>query len=322
MGTVGTLEEHVASCKFTLLPCPKECKDDSDKVKRFTRKDLDKHLEEDCPNRDYNCKYCGEKDTYTSITNIHDQTCPEKPVACPNGCSATMQRQLVSEHVTTECELAVIACKYKRLGCDRELKRLDMAAHEEDDKLHLRMAMDTTVRLTTELETNTVELENKLKDAFQVLKNGEPLKFKLSGYQEKKVNNDSVQSPSYYISRNGYRMAIEVYPNGHSCGKGIYVSVYVYILEGAYDAQIKWPFVGKITFILLNQLEDKNHHQDVLELTAEDDAQAGDEGWGIHRFISRHALNHNPIKNTQYLKDDTLHFRMSVEPANHKPWLQ
>ena len=147
VGTVGTLEEHVATCKFTLLPCPKECKDDSDKVKQFMRKDLDKHLEEDCPNRDYSCKHCGEKGTYASITNIHDQICLKKPVPCPNGCSVIVQRQHVSEHVATECELTVIAYKYKRLGCDRELKRKDTAAHEEDDKLHLRMAMDTTVKL-------------------------------------------------------------------------------------------------------------------------------------------------------------------------------
>ena len=26
VGTVGTLEKHVATCKFTLLPCPKECR--------------------------------------------------------------------------------------------------------------------------------------------------------------------------------------------------------------------------------------------------------------------------------------------------------
>ena len=138
VGTIGTPEEHVAMSKFILLPCPKECKDDSDKVKQFMRIDLDNHLEEDCPNRDFSCKHCGEKITYASITNIHDQKCLKKPVPCPNGCSVIVQCQHISEHVATKCELTVIACKYKRLECD-------MVAHEEDDKLHLRMAMDTTV---------------------------------------------------------------------------------------------------------------------------------------------------------------------------------
>ncbi len=29
MGTVGTLEVHVGVSQFTLVPCPKECKDDN-----------------------------------------------------------------------------------------------------------------------------------------------------------------------------------------------------------------------------------------------------------------------------------------------------
>ena len=296
----------MTTCEFALVPCPKECKDKKKKVKLFVRNDLDKHLKEDCRNRDFTCKHCGEKGTYASITNIHFQKCLKKPVPCPNGCSSIMERQHVSEHVATECELTVIACKYKRLGCDRELKRKDMAAHEEDDKLHLRMAMDTTVKL-------------KEQDA---LKNGEPLKFKLTNYQEKKENSDSVQSPSYYTSPNGYHVALQVYANGEGTGEGTHVSVYAPILKGKYDDHLKWPFNGKIIFTLLNQLEDKNHHQGTTKLTAEHNTQAGGPAWGKGKFIPHSALDYDAVKNTQYLKDDTLYFRMSVEPADHKPWLQ
>ena len=47
VGTVGALEKHVATCGFTLVPCPKLCKNDSDEVNHFIRKDLDKHLKND-----------------------------------------------------------------------------------------------------------------------------------------------------------------------------------------------------------------------------------------------------------------------------------
>jgi hypothetical protein len=40
VGTVGTLEEHVATCGFILVYCPKQCRDDTDAVKCFTYKDL------------------------------------------------------------------------------------------------------------------------------------------------------------------------------------------------------------------------------------------------------------------------------------------
>ena len=39
-------------------------------------------------------------------------------------------------------------------------------------------------------------------------------------------------------------------------------------------------------------------------------------------FIPHSALGHDPVKNTQYLKDDTLYFRVFVEVVDHKPWLQ
>ena len=53
-----------------------------------------------------------------------------------------MQRQEIDKHLKTECEYVVIPCKYTELGCKTELKRKNMAAHEEDDKLHLYMAID------------------------------------------------------------------------------------------------------------------------------------------------------------------------------------
>ena len=84
-----------------------------------------------------------------------------------------------------------------------------MAAHEEDDKLHLRMAMDTTVKLgkkavelEQELQHKTVQLENKYA-ALKAQMNGESLQFTLTDFRKKKDNNNAVLSPSYYTSPNG-----------------------------------------------------------------------------------------------------------------------
>ena len=275
-----------------------------ERVRHIMRKDLDKHLEEDCSKRDYSCKHCGEKGTYTSITLMHDIECPKKPVPCPKGCFVTMQRKRVREHVTTECELTVIACKYKRLGCDRELKRKDMAAHEEDDKLHLRMAMDTTVKLTDLLERS------------------KSFHFKLTNYHTRKDETRSVFSPAHYISPNSYRMYMRVHANGDGEGEGTHVSAVVYIAKGDYDNQLKWPFVGTIKISLLNQLEDENHHICTMNMAPADNLQAAG-GWGYDKFIAHSELDYDPVNNTQYLKDDTLHFKVSALPEanDHKPWL-
>ena len=103
-GTVGTLEQHVATCEFAVVPCPKECKDENNGVQHFMRKDLASHLESTCSNRDYQCQHCEEKGTYASITQDHDKVCKKKIFPCPNaGCSEEMQRQHLDKHVRNEC---------------------------------------------------------------------------------------------------------------------------------------------------------------------------------------------------------------------------
>ena len=168
VGTVCTLEEHVATCGFTLVPCSKqtECEDDNDEVKCFMRKDLDEHLNRNCPNRDYECQSkCGEKGTYAYVTEVHDKTCKMKVLSCPNaGCDTKIQRQQISEHVS-KCPHTVVSCKYNGIGCNTELKREDMVPHVQDDKLHLHMALETVniqQSAINQLQVNTNSQEDKI----------------------------------------------------------------------------------------------------------------------------------------------------------------
>jgi hypothetical protein len=305
VGTVGTLEEHVATCGFTLVPCPKQCRDDTDAVKHFMKKDLDKHLKNDCPNRDHKCEYCGEKGTYATITEVHDKVCKMKRVPCPtDACRVKMQRQQVSEHVS-KCPHTVIPCKYEGIGCDKNLKRKDMTAHEQDDQLHLHMALET------------INSQEARLDSIQ----GRSKTFVLSEFKKKKEAKGRFQFPPFYTHPNGYHMALTVDANGCVAGEGTHVTVGAALLTGEHDAELKWPFIGEVTFTLLNQLEDKNHHAKTLSFHTTRNAHVGGTLWGLAQFILHSALAHNLVKNTQYLKDDTLYFRVSVKVADHKPWL-
>ena len=98
------------------------------------------------------------------------------------------------------------------------------------------------------------------------------------------------------------------------------MSVYAALLEGAYDASLSWPFIATVTFTLLNQLEDENHHIQSIECENNDFLKVGLRR-GKPRFISHAALPYNSVKNTQYLKNDTLYFRTSVKETRRKPWL-
>ena len=299
VGTVSTLEEHVAKCQFTLLPCPKECKDSGGKVNYYVRKDVMAHVIFICPNRDYNCGHCGKQGTYAGI-QVHDETCEVKGVICPEeGCGEKMQRRHLRKHVDTKCEHAVVPCKYVHIGCMTTLKRKDMAAHEKDSEEHLHMALE---------KINLLQEKNA---------NEEPLKFKLADYQRRKEEDECVESSPHYVSANGYHVALRVDANGNGSGKDSYLSAFAVFLKSRDEK----PFVGKITITLLNQIEDKKHYQKTVDVKERDNIQAG-RTLGQPKFFSHNELGYNPERNTEYLKDDTLYFRMAVEVADNKPWLQ
>ena len=118
----------------------------------------------------------------------------------------------------------------------------------------------------------------------------------------------------------GYHLLITIDANGFADGKGTHVSVFTKVLEGRYDNQLHWPFLGTVTVELLNQLGDDNHHKEDIAYDASKDMRVGSDK-GIFKFLPHSSLGHNPATNTQYLLDDTLYFRVSVKVDNHKPWL-
>ncbi len=99
-------------------------------------------------------------------------------------------------------------------------------------------------------------------------------------------------------------------------------------MKGDNDDSLSWPFTGTVTVELLNQLEDKNHHKKTTHIPSRRcasqrvvDGERG-EGYGWPKFISHADLAHKPLTNSQYLKDDTLIFRVSAEAPDYKPWLE
>ena len=287
-GTVGTLEEHVTTCDFTSVPCPKDCKRNNI-IQIIMRKDLEKHLKKECMNREHECQHCGKKDTFTNITGIHDDICEKKVLPCPNAdCSESMRRAKLEQHLENDCKHTMISCKYERIGCDVKMKRKDMGAHEQDDKAHLHQALNTVVKLQDDLRsaTETIEsmkevVQDRLQSVTETItsRQKKSVVFKIINYEKKKENNEGFDSQSFYSDINEYNMRINVYPNGNSDGEGTHVSVFVSILKGDNDDNLKWPFIGTVEIELLNQLEDENHHLKILTLDQEYNVRVG-SAWG------------------------------------------
>ena len=68
----------------------------------------------------------------------------------------------------------------------------------------------------------------------------------------------SLYSAPFYTSRFGYRLCLRVYLDGDGSGKGRYISYFLTIMKGEYDALLEWPFQHMGTMTLVNQKGNNN----------------------------------------------------------------
>ena len=254
---------------------------------------LDDHRNNDCPQRPFECHYCGEKGTYETISGPHNAVCKKKPVLCPHSeCDSKIQRQGIKRHLEN-CAYEEISCKYAKLGYGTKVKRKDAPRHEADASNHHELSLQTTLRLH--------DIVNKLNIT------PSPVTFALSGYAKRKAQDRVIVSPSFYTSRRGYNMAVEIHTkNGE-------IEAFVQMKPGLHDSKLKWPFTGKVTIKLLNQLEDQNHIK--LKESTERINRRGQTRLLINYCLPQDAIN-------TCLKDDTLFFKVTVEAFSHKSWLE
>lgn len=284
-GRFGDRKEHLARCTYAAIPCPNKCKDENNEVTKLT---LEDHLEH-CPNKVHVCPHCQKE---ADIAGVHDQTCPKKPVPCPNSeCSCTVQRRGIKRHLEV-CPYAETLCKYATLGCSVMMQRQAISTHEQDVQPHFHKAIEAV------MELRSLEKRRGIK-----LRSGESVTFKLTKYLQKKESTERFDSPSFSTSC-GHHLVVQIHVNG-SGNNHQHLSVSTQLTQS--DNEVG-PFNGKITIKLLNQLEDDNHHSKT--------------GRSLPKFIHNSKLSLNAANKRQYLKDDTLYFRVTVDTPDIKPWLE
>ena len=68
-------------------------------------------------------------------------------------------------------------------------------------------------------------------------------------------------SKPFYTGPKGYKMCLGVFPGGNGDGKGNSISVFIHMMKGECDSELKWPFRGSVVVELLNQMADHTHHR-------------------------------------------------------------
>ena len=269
------------------------------------------------------CPYCDFTSMQKEKLQQHLKTCDSHTFQCPNGCGAAPSRRGLDQHLE-ECPEQLVHCKFSMLGCDAEIPRKAMERHVATSSEHSTEFLLQHVLKLTDLVSQLCTKSGVSNPLVQktwltnnVIRREPPWVVKMTGFQEKKSK--EWYSDPVHSHFGGYKMCLRVDANGNGNGEGTHVSVFIYLMRGGNDANLQWPFNGTIKVSLLNQLEDGQHH--TRELWSPDEVsedvsgrvtvgERAVKGWGFPQFIPQEALSYSGDKNCQYLKDDTLFFRV------------
>ena len=313
IGKVREVEAHMRACDHQLVQCPNGC---NEIVYPHT---LQEHLQETCPHKHVQCPHCSLTDKHRIITgSSHLDVCPELPIPCHNKeCEEIIIRKEMEAH-REECPKEIVSCPYSAAGCSEMIKRENLSQHSEDS---LRLHLDIAMKRIEEIGKSNQSLETKIHN-HKILK--------LDEYTKRREEKTVWYSQGFYTTPGGYKMCLSVFCNGNGGAANHYLSCFIHLLSGEYDDTLEWPFRGEVTIELLNQLEDKNHEKELfyfnnsspLEYRIRVRGKDVGRGGGLQQFMPHTELSFKPTLNRQYLKDDSLYFRVSVKATSKtRPWL-
>ena len=335
VGGLDGLDQHLSNglvggeCQYVAVACPNLCGG------RVQRSDLEGHKVNDCPKRQFACTHCAYEATYQEISEDHWPKCSKYPLECPNDCGeGSIERQHLPNHLEV-CPLQLIDCEFDYAGCKEKAQRQKMQSHVDSSvKAHLQMVARHAKIQEKQIEALTAQV-HLLVTALQCSSTRSlaplyhlaffpPPVFMMTNFEQHKMDDDQWFSPPFYSHIGGYKMCISVHANGYDTGEGTCVSVYLRMMAGEYDDDLKWPFHGEVTVQLLNQRNNVNHCEEALVENSDYSSndcrecfarvqgvqQRGPE-WGYPKFIPHKKLTYNAAKDRQYLKNDCLKFQVN-----------
>ena len=291
-----------------------------------------------CPHRCEGCEWTGELrelDAHLDSSPPPEKClegCPFIVISCPlsyAGCTVKLARREMREHLveTAVGHMLMQAGRQKVLEADNERlkkeleERIEQIAELESDTSYLCSEKEEMEWKIHRFENKLEELETKVKDMIEryqlALRTGQPIgptDLTMYNFEQVKQVDGYWCSPPFHTHPMGYKMCLRVDANGWGNGKGTHVSVHVYLMKGAFDEHLKWPFRGEITIQLLGQNRphtvtvafsaDSTTAPYASRVTSENEMSGS--GWGCSWFIS-----HNELYTQQFLVNNCLYFRIS-----------
>ncbi len=161
-GQLQQLDEHLSDCEYVDTKCD-QCQKSIQKRNNF----MTTHLANECPEREFSCKYCNYKATYVLVTEVHFKNCKLYILNCPNGCGVHFERGELEDHINM-CSLQKVECEFSYAGCEDEFIRGQQKDHmEQNTQKHLVLMSTATLRISQEQEQAFDQKLQEQKQAFE-----------------------------------------------------------------------------------------------------------------------------------------------------------
>ena len=270
------------------------------------------------------CEFC-DKTVMASEINLHMGECEGFLVVCPNGCKVAgetgiikVKRGDVPLHLA-ECPLQTVKCPYWEHGCGEEMERRQLDLHEREFiHIHFKLSMKELREIKQmQIESNNkielLETQNaELKESISTHVSTGRLEWKVKGVKQKIGNKENTLSDSFFVGLYMCQCKIEWKSN---TGK---VGCFICIINGQYDETLKWPFIYRYKFVLLNQDRNQEDYTQSAEVTNKSLEKSLDcflrptkirnNGFGYPSFITN-----AEILTEKYCRDDSIHLQITVE---------
>ena len=145
-----------------------------------------------------------------------------------------------------------------------------------------------------------------------------PVIVKMSEYSKKSGTFEWYSDP-FYTHHKGYKLCINVYRRDFDAD----LSLYLYLMKGPHDDDLRWPLRGRCEVILLNQISNSKHlvlngtySAGIKRVTTQRETNKGWRSyasiWYSYHFISNKVL-HNVSSTCCYLSNDSMSFQVDYK---------
>ena len=199
------------------------------------------------------------------------------------------------------------------IGVQEQLERKVTEQHKETEKqisgMQTQLQDEKEVLQTASGIQEDLLQQSKWIQSSLVMGLRPPFEFTLTKFIEHKSKGGSGEwySDPFYSHPGGYKFQLNI----DTEPEATHISAWLCPQEGEHDDKLSWPIQVTVRLQLLNQHGEHGHV--VASLNRRIDK--GETGYKTiaRKFMAHSELGYNRAKNTQYLKDDCLHFRLYLK---------